>query len=159
MTPPRISSSQCRSLLLNNRALGRLCLCLLGLCLAGSVVGCHGDTLSTTDLGTAPPHAGSLITLPGGRGFIEVVKKEGQAPITSEVAFYFYRDSVYTPLDSIPETGELVMDGKRKVSLISDGEGALVTPTGPVLFGKRDVEGMLIVEVDGETRQIPIGIR
>ena len=128
-------------------------------CSLGFAVGCGGDALSTSDSGTPPPHSGMLIPVPGGKCFIEVVKKDGQAPITSEVSFYLYRDRYYTPYDPVPESGELLVGGKQKIPLKPDEEGCLVTPSGPVLFAKKEVEGLLSLEIDGENCQIPVGIR
>src|SRR6516162_7529208 len=105
---------------------------LCTLCFLGLVVGC-GRGISTADPGPEPPHGGTLVVLPDGSGVVEVVKKKGDSPITSEVAFYFFKDASYTPFDPAPESGVLVIDAKWKVSLEADGD-ALITPTGPVLF-------------------------
>jgi hypothetical protein len=120
-------------------------------------IGCGGG-VSTANPGPTPPHGGRLVRLPDGAGLIEVVKKKGTAPLTGEVSFYIYKDA-YTPCDSAPETGLLVIDDQRKVSLQADGD-ALVTPTGPLLFGdEEEVDGVLCIELDGEARQIRLGIR
>lgn len=76
-----------------------------------------------------------------------------------EVAFYFYQDAkTYTPFDSPPEKGTLILDSKRSVELHLDDD-ALVTPSGPVLFVNRDVEGLLRVELDGNTLNVVLGGR
>jgi hypothetical protein len=118
--------------------------------------GC-GRTASTDDPGPAPPHGGRLVFFPDGSGLVEVVKKEGAEPTTAEVSFYFYRDG-FNPFDPAPESGTLVIDEKENVPLESDGEG-LRTPAGPILFGNREVDGVLKVELDGEAITIPLGIR
>ena len=128
------------------------------LCLVGLVVGCGGSgSLSTANSGPLPPHEGTLVQFPDGRGLVEVVKKSGKAPITAEVSFYFYQNA-YKPFENGPEAGFLVIDQKRRVSLQADGD-ALVTPTGPVLFANKDVDGVLSIELDGEPIQIPLGLR
>jgi hypothetical protein len=135
-------------------------LCTLGyLITLGLIFGCVGcgGRVSTANPGPPPPHGGRLILLPDGTGLIEVVKKKGTAPMTGEVSFYFFKDA-YTPYEPAPESGILVIDDQRKVPLQADGD-ALVTSTGPVLFGDDDVDGVLSVELDGEPRQIPLGIR
>jgi hypothetical protein len=113
----------------------------------------------TSNPGTPPPHSGNLIVLPGGKGYVEVVKKSGvsgKAPVTGEVAFYFLKD-MSTPFSPAPSSGTLTV-GKKKVSLKSEGD-ALVTPEGPPLFAKGDVDGALSVELDGKETTIPLGIR
>lgn len=127
--------------------------CVLALLVGG---GCS-DAPSTANPGEPPPHGGRLVFFRDGTGLIEVVKKEGTDPMTAEVSFYFFKEA-YTPYEPTPESGVLVIDGTRKVSLQADGD-ALVTPTGPVLFADQDVDGVLSVELDGETRQIPLGLR
>jgi hypothetical protein len=90
---------------------------------------------------------------------VEVVKKaatSGKGPVTAEVSFYFLKD-MSTPLSSPPTTGTLTV-GKKKVILKADGE-ALVTPDGPPLFPKGDVDGTLTVSLDGKETTIPLGLR
>jgi hypothetical protein len=132
----------------------RVCaLWILGLVAAG---GCSG-ALSTADPGVPPPHGGTLVYFPDGTGVVEVVKKEGSDPISAEVSFYFFKDA-WTPYKPAPASGVLVMDDSQKLSLQADGE-ALVTPTGPAFFRDRDVDGVLRIELGGETKQIPLGVR
>jgi hypothetical protein len=119
--------------------------------------GCSRSQL-TADPGEPPPHGGKLIFIPDGTALIEVVKKQGAAPITAEVSFYFYKEGGYEPYEPAPQSGVLVIDEKHKVPLQTDGN-ALVTPTGPVLFEGNDVDGVLSVELNGELRQIPLGLR
>jgi len=120
--------------------------------------GCGGQSISTKNPGQEPPHEGMLVPMPAGKGYVEVVKKTGTAPISSEVTFYLYRDGKYTPFDSTPESPVLVLDSKKSVKL-KVVDDAMVTPEGPVLFGKRDVEGFLRFELDGESIQVVIGGR
>ena len=129
--------------------------CLLGLMVIVGCGGCGG--ISTADPGPPPPHGGTLVVLPDGTCLIEVVKKKGNEPITAEVTFYFYKDA-YTPYDPAPTSGILILDDQRQVSLQIDGD-ALVTPSGPALFGDEEVNGVLSVEFDGEARQIPLRVR
>jgi hypothetical protein len=98
-----------------------------------------------------------LVSFPDGTGLVEIVRKSGPEPINSEVSFYFFTDA-WTPYEPAPTAGVLVMGDGRKVSLHGDGE-ALVTPPGPVLFADGEVDGVLRVELDGETMQIPLGVR
>lgn len=121
------------------------------------MLGCGSESLSTADSGTPPPHEGELVPIVNSKGLIEVVKKTGKAPIESEVSFYFYQDQKYTPFDALPEKGTFEFNN-RKVELTANDD-ALVTPKGPVLFANRDVEGVLTVELDGEAKRIPIGLR
>ena len=118
--------------------------------------GC-GRKISTADPGEPPPHGGKLIFFPDGTALIEVVKKEGPPPITAEVSFYFFKDG-YVPYEPAPQAGVLIISEKLKVPLQAQGE-ALVTPSGSALFEGNDVDGVLSVELDGETRQIPLGLR
>lgn len=120
--------------------------------------GCGSQSISTKNPGQEPPHEGMLIPMPAGKGFVEVVKKTGTAPISAELTFYLYRDGNYTPFDSAPESPVLVLDSKNSVKL-KVVDDALVTPEGPVLFGKRDVEGLLRFELEGDSIQVVLGGR
>jgi len=119
--------------------------------------GCGGDSL-TSNPGTPPPHGGSIINLPGGKGYVEVVKKDigsSKNSVTGEVTFYFLKD-MSTSYSPAPGTGTLTV-GKKKVILNAEGE-ALVTPNGPPLFAKGDPDGTLSVELDGRTVNVPLGV-
>ena len=61
------------------------------------------------------------------------------------------------PVSPAPSSGTLTV-GKKKVTLKSEGD-ALVTPTGPPLFAKSDVDGILSVDLDGKPISIPLGVR
>ena len=127
----------------------------------GLLAGCGGGGgPSSSDPGTAAPHNGKLITLPDGDGFVEVVKKTSTTPNTptdAEVSFYFFRTGS-TPYTPAPTSGTLALPSEKKIMLKAEG-GALVTPPGPVLFAKSDVDGALIVELNGKTKTIALGIR
>ncbi len=131
-------------------------ICIVWIMAAVAGFGCSRAP-STDNPGEPPPHGGRLVFFADGTAFIEVVKKEGTAPITAEVSFYFFKDA-YTPYEPAPKSGVLIIDGNREVPLDTDGD-ALATPTGPVLFADQDVDGVLSVELDGETRQFPLGMR
>jgi hypothetical protein len=126
---------------------------LLGLLFSG---GCSSK-ISTADPGPPPPHGGTIVFFPDRSGVVEVVKKDGKEPMISEVSFYFFADA-WTPYEPAPESGVLVLSDERTISLKADGD-ALVTPPGPPLFADGDVDGVLRVTIDGETRQIPLGVR
>ncbi len=126
--------------------------------ISGFVAGCGSGGVSTKNAGIEPPHDGLLVPLPDGKSWVEIVKKEGSAPITSEVAFYFYRNGNYDPFENPPESGVLEIDSKRKVNLQLE-EDALVTPSGAVLFANRPVEGALLVELEGREMKIMLGLR
>ncbi len=135
------------------------CLCLLSL-----IVGCGGG-LRELDPGDPAPHGGEMILLRDDRGVIEVVKKKvTEQPVTAEVSFYFYKDpkenggKPYGPWDSVPESGVLLIGKNQKVDLVV-ADDALVTPTGPALFAKREVDGELSIKIDGETMLIPLEVR
>jgi hypothetical protein len=98
-----------------------------------------------------------VIFFPDGSGCVEVVKKEGTYPISAELSFYFFTEG-YVPYEPVPTSGLLVINKEQRIFLQAEGD-ALVTPTGPVLFGDQEIDGVLSVELDGEARQIPLGIR
>ena len=125
----------------------------------GVLAGCGGSAPSTSDSGPPPPHKGKLIAIPGSMGYVEVVKKEvsGKSPVSAEVSFYFLKDDGTTPFSPSPSVGTLTV-GKKKVDLKADGDG-LVTPNGPPLFPKGGVDGVLSVELDGKSMNIPLGVR
>jgi hypothetical protein len=113
-----------------------------------------------TDPGSPPPHAGKLIKLPNGKGYVEVVQKPASpadSSVESEVAFYFYKD-LWTTLSPAPSAGTLTTLNKKKVKLQSAGD-ALVTPPGRPLLANHDVDGFLEVELGGQTIAVPLGLR
>jgi hypothetical protein len=90
---------------------------------------------------------------------VEVVKKQGssaKAPMAGEVSFYFLKDTS-TPISPAPTAGTLTV-GKRVIALKSEGD-SLVTPEGPPLFPKGDVDGTLSVELSGKPVNVPMGVR
>src|SRR5262249_49631194 len=126
----------------------------------GILIGCGGGAPSTSNPGPPPPHGGNLIALPGEKGYVEIVKKpagSGKAPLTAEVSFYFLKSDGTTPVSPAPAAGKLQV-GNKDVALQAEGD-ALVTPSGPPLFAKGDVDGLLSVELDGKAMKIPLGIR
>jgi hypothetical protein len=126
--------------------------------LAAVLTGCGQGSL-TSNPGTPPPHGGNLVKLPGGQGYVEVVKKaiaSSKEPASSEATFYFLKDMT-DPYSPAPSSGTLTI-GKKKVTLKNEGD-ALVTPSGPPLFAKGDVDGVLSVELDGKPISIPLGVR
>ena len=126
--------------------------------LAGLLAGCGQGSL-TSNPGTPPPHGGNLVKLPGGQGFVEVVKKaaaSSKEPSSGEASFYFFKEMT-DPYSPAPSSGTLTV-GKKKVTLKSEGD-ALVTPPGPPLFAKGTLDGTLSVELDGKPINIPLGIR
>ena len=130
------------------------------LCLTSTatLIGCGGGP-SLSDSGPPPPHGGNLVRLPANAGYVEVVKKPSSSattPMAGEVSFYFLKDAS-TPISPAPSSGTLTV-GKKKVALKREGD-ALVTPEGPPLFPKGDVDGTLAVELDGKPVNIPTGIR
>jgi hypothetical protein len=125
----------------------------------GILIGC-GGVPSTSNPGPPPPHGGTIISLPNGKGFVEVVKKSGTSravPTTSEVAFYFFKDTS-TPYSPAPTVGTLTVNKNKKVVLKTEGD-ALVTPPGPPLFENADVDGALSVDLAGGPVTIPLGLR
>jgi hypothetical protein len=130
---------------------------LFCLFLVVAFVGCGQGSL-TSNPGTPPPHGGNLVKLPGGQGYVEVVKKSATSskePVSGEATFYFLKDMT-EPYSPAPGTGTLTV-GKKQVTLKSEGD-ALVTPSGPPLF-KSDVDGVLSVELNGKQVNIPLGVR
>jgi hypothetical protein len=77
--------------------------------------------------------------------------------VTSEVSFYFFK-SAYTPFSPSPSSGTLTLVSGKKVELKPEGD-ALVTPPGPPLFAKGEVDGTITVDLAGSTKTIPLGVR
>jgi hypothetical protein len=125
----------------------------------GMFVGCE----STSGLPAAveypddfPPHGGIRVSIGGGKGYMEVVAKKGDSPSTGEISVYFYGND-FAPYHPAPDSAVLWLDAKQKVTLESNGEDALVTPTGNALLGNRSVIGMMVsVELDGEQKNIRV---
>jgi hypothetical protein len=130
-----------------------------GLVLAALLAAGCGGQGATSDPGPPTPHGGELISLPGGKGFVEVVKKAGstsKAPSIAEVSFYFHK-TMTTPYSPAPTSGSLTI-GKKTISLQSSGD-ALVTPSAAAPLMKGDLDGVLSVELDGKPTAIPLGVR
>ena len=134
-------------------------LCAWYLWLLALVTGCDGNSFSMSSANVAPPHGGTLVFFKDGKRTccVEVVKKEGTAPITAELSFHFYQ-GVDVPYEPAPEDGEFWIDSTQKVTLESGGD-ALVTSTGPVLFADKEVEGVVRVKLNGQEKRIRIGGR
>jgi hypothetical protein len=131
-----------------------------GVLLFAFSIGCGGGLPSTSDSGTPPPHGGNLIRLPGGDGFVEVVQKKAASPrdqMTAEVRFYFLKKDGATLVVPPPSTGTFTL-GKKTINLKTEGDG-LVTPNGPPLFPKGDLDGVVNVELDGKATSVPLGVR
>ncbi len=130
------------------------CLAFLGL-----VAGCGGGVPSTSYSGPPPAHKGNLVAISGGKGYVEIVKKEvsGKSPVSAEISFYFLRDDGATLYSPSPSAGTLTV-GKKMVDLKVEGDG-LITPNGPPLFPKSGIDGMLRVELDGKPINVPLGLR
>ena len=134
-----------------SRALAFTALCMLA--------GCDGGAPSTSNAGTPPPHNGTLVDLPAGGGFVEVVKKplpKGTS-VADEVTFYFLK-SMTKPITPAPTAGTLTV-GKGKVLTLVAKDGGLATPAGPSLLAGGEIEGTLSVEIDGKKLSIPMGVR
>jgi hypothetical protein len=111
----------------------------------------------TSNPGTPAPHGGELILMPGGQGYLEVVRKPAAAAggtISQEVSFYVL-DQDSRP--RTPSSGVLVL-GKKRINLALNGDG-LSTPDGPPLFAKGDLDGVLETEIEGKKLSIPLGVR
>jgi hypothetical protein len=133
-------------------------------CLLGLLIGCGGG-LRELDPGDPAPHGGEMILLRDDRGVMEVVqKKVTEQPVKGEISFYFYKDpkdnggKPFAPWDSMPESGFLMVGKNQKVDLIVDDD-ALITPSGPALFAKKEIDGQLSINIDGETLVIPLEVR
>lgn len=133
-------------------------------CLTLQMIGCGGG-LRELDPGDPAPHGGEMILMRDDRGVIEVVKKNvTEQPVTAELSFYFYKDpkenggKPYGPWDSVPESGVLLIGKNQKIDLVVSDD-ALVTPTGPALFAKKEIGGELSIKIDGETMLIPLEVR
>ena len=137
-----------------------VCACLLMLLVLSPVSSGCGGSGTPTDSGPPPPHSGSLVTLPGGSGFVEIVKKDAPLDakeINGELAFYFL-NAGNTPMSPAPTSGTLTV-GKKAVTLKAEGDG-LVTPAGPRILPKGGgLDGVLAVELDGKKLNIPLGVR
>jgi hypothetical protein len=126
----------------------------------GLLAGCSHRP-STSNPGPEPPHRGNLIMVPGGKTYVEVVQKQAtslKTPIAGEVTFYFLKEDGTTPVSPPPSGGTLTV-GKQTITLKPEGDG-LATPSGPPLFARAGgVDGTLSVELDGQTVNIPLGVR
>lgn len=137
----------------------RLSLSAVGFLFALSITGCGSSSGLTTNPGPPPPHGGEIVYMNGDQGIVEVVKKNVSSPkesVDAEVSFYFYKDA-FTPITPPPTSGSLIVT-KKKIALKPSGD-ALVTPSGPALFARSDLDGSLTVEIDGKPVAIRLGVR
>ena len=129
--------------------------------LAGLLLGCGGPP--STRLTTAPPHGGSLVDLPDGKGLAEIVTraaKKGDAT-QSEFTVYFLASDRTTTLSPTPTTASLTIStpqGEKTVELKPWNEALISLPAASVLDG-HDLDGTLNVEIGGQTVNVPIGGR
>jgi hypothetical protein len=154
----RSASTRLENLSLMTRTF-RACRLLYPLVLLSAGMGCSGSS-PMDSVSAPPPHGGSLLPLPGGKGYVEIVKKDAGSnsqDLTGEVAFYFLKDGT-APMSPAPTSGTLTV-GKKVVTLKSDGDG-LVTPIGPRILPKGStLDGVLSFELGGKTLSVPLGIR
>ena len=132
---------------------------LASLLLLGLIFGCGDRPGDTSATGPPPPHNGLMLPLPDNAGFVEVVKKDAASPTTAEdeASFYFYKDGT-TPFSPSPTAGSLTVGEGKKIDLVAKGD-ALVTPPGPALFGKDEVNGLLTTDLGGKPVSVRIGAR
>lgn len=122
------------------------------------ITGCGSGSVYPSGGETPPPHKGELVQIPDGKGYVEFVRKPaaGKSDVSGEVTFYFLKD-MNTPYSPSPGKGTL-KTGKKTIELKSEGD-ALVTPNGPPLFAKKEVDGSLQFELEGTSVTVPLGVR
>lgn len=121
----------------------------------GLVLGCASGAPDTSDPGTPPPHGGSLVELPGGDGYVEVVPA-GDPRGSAGTAFYVLKDMA-TPYEPAPTSGTLAI-GQNEVKLEAR-DGGLVVPAGGPPFRSGAVEGHLSTDLGGKVVTVPLGLR
>ncbi len=129
---------------------------------AGLIAGCGGNNgaLSTSNPGKPTPHGGSVVSLPGGKGYVEIVKKADvpkEGNVIGELQFFFLKDDFSTE-EKAPTSGSLKVTKGQNITLLVK-EGGLSTPSGPALFAGKDPDGTLTAEIDGKTVIVPLGLR
>ncbi len=124
------------------------------------LAGCGNPGLSTSDPGKPLPHGGTPVSLPGGKGFVEVVKKADvprEGNVVGEVQFFFLNED-FSPNEAKPTSGSLAVNKGTVITLLVK-DGGLATPAGKPLFAGKDPDGLLTAEVDGKTLAVPLGLR
>src|SRR5262245_24989375 len=131
------------------------------LCLSASLAGCAREGPA---LPPPPPHGGTAFPLPGGKGFVEVVRQEApdQAGRTRIVVFFI--DSGPKPLPSAPTTASLVPRGRKATAIALRPTQAADPSTSGGLASTPfdepgDVAGLLSATIDGKPATIPISLR
>jgi hypothetical protein len=130
--------------------------------LAGLLMGCGGGTPKTLPT-TAPPHGGSILNLPDGAGFAEVVVnslKKGETT-KSEFSVYFLGPDRTTALAPAPTSATLTLStprGERTVELKPFNDALISPPAESVLMG-HNLDGTLNVEIGGKPVSIPMAGR
>jgi hypothetical protein len=115
----------------------------------------------------AATHGGNLLTLPGGKGFVEFVV-EGPATKAeknpkSQVIVYFLKADGSGPLDTTPSDVSFTPEGGSSISLKpapdASKTGRFESDPGQSLAAGREVSGELSASVAGESVKVSIVAR
>ncbi|CAN5790835.1 hypothetical protein BH23PLA1_BH23PLA1_28000 [soil metagenome] len=106
------------------------------------------------------PHGGRAFTLPGERGYVEVVPESGTSPDRKLVA-YFLGPDLSTPLQGASGVSaelEPEFDPPRTVSLTEAAPGTFETPPVRELSGDM-LTGTLTGTIGGESFSVPFALQ
>jgi len=123
--------------------------------LLAALAGCGGPAIPA---GTATPHDGTLVVLPDGRGFAEILKrpdpsKEGRA----QVVIYFL-DGSRKPMNPAPTAARLTLQaaGAKPLDLQPAADSSLESPG---FADTGEVAGKLSATIEGKEISVPIQVR
>jgi hypothetical protein len=124
--------------------------------------GC-GSSTPTTGPNVAAVHGGNLLTLPGGKGYVEFLVEPGEGTAKtkkSKAVAYFLKVDSSGPLDPAPSDVTFTPEGGSSVTLKSDGgvlkSGRYASDAGLALAAGRDVTGELSANVGGDVVRVAI---
>lgn len=130
--------------------------------LVGLLLGCGGGTPSTIPT-TAPPHGGSLLNLPDGKGYVEIVIKPIKQGDKSQSEFQIYflgpdRNSALSPAPSVARLTVSLPVGEKTIEL-QPKDGVFLSPPAESLLNGHDLSGNLNVDLGSGPIKIEISNR
>jgi hypothetical protein len=138
------------------------------LLLSGLLLGCGEGPPSNPGTPAGPPHGGTFLALPGGRGVVEILGERVGKPTAkganSRVLAFFYDAGGAKPLAPQPSDVSVTLEvggGQKSLALAPrpDAEGGgFASPPGP--FGaEQGMSGELTANLAGQPIKVPFTAR
>jgi hypothetical protein len=130
------------------------------------LLGCEQQAATSSgSAASPPPHGGFLITLPGGKGYAEIVNKvaaqtAGRRP-NSTITVYFLQTDMKSPITPAPTNVSMTVDSggtPQTVPLTASAEGEFSSKPGQY-GGGGDLNGKLTATIGSDSVTAPVAIR